>query len=221
MSAMTPQEIVHELDKHIVGQHDAKRAVAIALAKPLAAPAGRGAAAPGDHAEEHPDDRADRRGQDRDRAAARTACRCAVHQGGGHQVHRSGLRRARRGHDHPRSRRDRDQAGARAGNAQGAPSRAGSGRGARARRTAAAAARGVRDRARRARHDDPPALPQDAARGQPRRQGDRDRGGRRRSRRWRFSRRRGWRSSPRRSRGCSRTWAQGAAAAARSRSARR
>jgi ATP-dependent HslUV protease ATP-binding subunit HslU len=31
MSAMTPQEIVHELDKHVVGQDDAKRAVAIAL----------------------------------------------------------------------------------------------------------------------------------------------------------------------------------------------
>ena len=28
---MNPQEIVHELDKHIVGQHSAKRAVAIAL----------------------------------------------------------------------------------------------------------------------------------------------------------------------------------------------
>lgn len=31
MSAMTPQEIVSELDRHIVGQHQAKRAVAIAL----------------------------------------------------------------------------------------------------------------------------------------------------------------------------------------------
>ena len=28
---MTPQEIVSELDRHIIGQHDAKRAVAIAL----------------------------------------------------------------------------------------------------------------------------------------------------------------------------------------------
>ncbi|HKF95828.1 MAG TPA: AAA family ATPase, partial [Gammaproteobacteria bacterium] len=28
---MTPREIVQELDKHIIGQHDAKRAVAIAL----------------------------------------------------------------------------------------------------------------------------------------------------------------------------------------------
>lgn len=31
MSTMTPREIVHELDKHIVGQQQAKRAVAIAL----------------------------------------------------------------------------------------------------------------------------------------------------------------------------------------------
>jgi ATP-dependent HslUV protease ATP-binding subunit HslU len=31
MSSMTPREIVHELDKHIIGQADAKRAVAIAL----------------------------------------------------------------------------------------------------------------------------------------------------------------------------------------------
>ena len=31
MSNMTPKEIVHDLDKHIVGQTDAKRAVAIAL----------------------------------------------------------------------------------------------------------------------------------------------------------------------------------------------
>ena len=31
MTAMTPREIVHELDRHIVGQSGAKRAVALAL----------------------------------------------------------------------------------------------------------------------------------------------------------------------------------------------
>ena len=31
MSQMTPQEIVNELNKHIIGQNAAKRAVAIAL----------------------------------------------------------------------------------------------------------------------------------------------------------------------------------------------
>jgi len=34
MSHMTPSEIVSELDKHIVGQDAAKRAVAIALRNP-------------------------------------------------------------------------------------------------------------------------------------------------------------------------------------------
>ena len=34
MSDMTPREIVHELDRHIIGQNKAKRAVAIALRKP-------------------------------------------------------------------------------------------------------------------------------------------------------------------------------------------
>lgn len=31
MTSMTPREIAQELDKHIIGQADAKRAVAIAL----------------------------------------------------------------------------------------------------------------------------------------------------------------------------------------------
>ena len=33
---MTPREIVQELDKHIIGQDEAKRAVAIALPEPMA-----------------------------------------------------------------------------------------------------------------------------------------------------------------------------------------
>ena len=110
---MTPQEIVSELDKHIVGQARAKRAVAIALrnrwrrqqvAEPLRQR---------DHAEEHPDDRPDRRRQDRDRAPPGAAGRRAVHQGRGDQVHRGRLRRPRRRHDRPRPGRDRGQAGAR------------------------------------------------------------------------------------------------------------
>ncbi|MGY0625260.1 MAG: HslU--HslV peptidase ATPase subunit, partial [Paraglaciecola chathamensis] len=31
MSEMTPREIVHELDRHIIGQKNAKRAVSVAL----------------------------------------------------------------------------------------------------------------------------------------------------------------------------------------------
>ncbi len=31
MSELTPREIVNELDRYIIGQHDAQRAVAVAL----------------------------------------------------------------------------------------------------------------------------------------------------------------------------------------------
>ena len=41
MSQMTPREIVEELDKHIVGQRAAKRAVAIALRNRWRRAAGR------------------------------------------------------------------------------------------------------------------------------------------------------------------------------------
>jgi ATP-dependent protease Clp ATPase subunit len=37
---LTPREIVCELDKYIIGQDQAKRSVAIALAEPMAAAAG-------------------------------------------------------------------------------------------------------------------------------------------------------------------------------------
>ena len=60
-----------------------------------------------------------------------------------------------------------------------------------------------------------PALPQDAARGQARRQGDRDRRGAGRRPAWRSSPRPAWRSSRSRSRACSRTWAARGASAAR------
>ena len=82
-AAFSPREIVSELDRYIVGQHDAKRAVAIALRnrwrrQQLAEGAARGGAA-----QEHPDDRSDRRRQDRDRAPAGAAGPGAVPQGRG------------------------------------------------------------------------------------------------------------------------------------------
>ncbi len=176
---MTPQEIVHELDKHIVGQDRAKRAVAIALAQPLAPAAGGRAAAPGDHAQEHPDDRAHGRGQDRDRAAAVAARRRTVHQGRGDQVHRSRLRRPRRGHHRPRPGGNRHQAGSRAGDAQSAVARRGPGRGARARCAAAAGAQSrLRLVGRGTGEQHSPEVPQEAARRRAERQGDRDRDGR-------------------------------------------
>ena len=66
----SPREIVSELDRFIVGQHDAKRAVAIALRNRWRRQQLAGGAARGGAAEEHPDDRPDRRRQDRDRAPA-------------------------------------------------------------------------------------------------------------------------------------------------------
>ena len=41
LDELTPREIVAELDKHVVGQADAKRSVAIALAQSRAAPEAR------------------------------------------------------------------------------------------------------------------------------------------------------------------------------------
>ena len=93
---MTPRQIVAELDKYVVGQQQAKRAVAIALRnrwrrQQLPARAGRG-----DRAQEHPDDRPDRRRQDRDRPPPGPPRQGPVPQGRGQQVHRGGLCRARR-----------------------------------------------------------------------------------------------------------------------------
>ena len=67
--------------------------------RPAAAPSSRGRRR--HHPEEHPHDRPHRRGQDRDRPAPRPAVRQPLHQGGGLEVHRGGLRRPRRGVHRP------------------------------------------------------------------------------------------------------------------------
>ena len=90
MSSMTPQEIVSELDNHIVGQASAKRAVAIA-AQPLAPPAGRRQPAPRDHPKNILMIGPTGVGKTEIAAPLGQAGRCALHQGRGHQVHRSGL----------------------------------------------------------------------------------------------------------------------------------
>ena len=91
MSEMTPREIVQELDKHIIGQDAAKRAVAIALRnrwrrmqvdEPL-----RAEITPKNILMIGPY----RGRQDRDRAPPGQARQCTVYQGRGHQVHRGRL----------------------------------------------------------------------------------------------------------------------------------
>ncbi len=146
------------------------------LAQPLAAPAGVRAAAAGNHPEEHPDDRTDGGRQDGNRAPPGAPRRRPVHQGRGDQVHRGGLCRPRRRHDHSRSRGSGDQADARSGIAEGARPRGRCGGGARPRRAAAAPARGEFPRHAADRLGHAPEIPQDAARGPARRQGDRGRG---------------------------------------------
>ena len=165
MTDFSPREIVSELDRFIVGQADAKRAVSIALRNRWRRLQLDRRAARGSAAEEYPDDRADRRRQDRDRAAAGEARRRAVHQGRGHQIHRGRLCRPRRRADHPRPRRSRDRADPRAqaqGRAGPRPAR---------RRGARARCAGRRQLQRR----HPRFLPQEAARRRTQRQGNRDR----------------------------------------------
>ena len=106
-NAFSPREIVSELDRYIVGQHDAKRAVAIALRNRWRRQQLSRSPARGGAAEEHPDDRPDRRRQDRDRAPPRPARPGAFPQGRGDQVHRGGLCRPRCRADRARPGRDR------------------------------------------------------------------------------------------------------------------
>ena len=113
MTTFSPREIVSELDRYIIGQNDAKRAVAIALRNRWRRQQLDERAARGGAAQEHPDDRADRRRQDRDLAPPGQARRRAVPQGRGDQVHRGRLCRPRRRSDHPRSGRGRHRPRAR------------------------------------------------------------------------------------------------------------
>ena len=141
-ATMTPREIVQELDRHIVGQHAAKRAVAIALRNRWRRmQLDAGAAQRGD-AEEHPDDRPDRRRQDRDRAPPGDARQRAVREGRGHALHRGRLRRQGRRADRARPRRHRGQDVPRAGQAARAHAGRGTRRGTHP-RCAAAAPRGA------------------------------------------------------------------------------
>ncbi|VFT45245.1 ATP-dependent protease ATP-binding subunit HslU [Pseudomonas aeruginosa] len=117
--SMTPREIVHELNRHIIGQDDAKRAVAIALRNRWATHATAGRAARRGNTEEHPHDRPPRRRKDRDRPPPGAPGERAVHQGRGDQVHRGRLCRTRRRIDHPRSRRRRGEDAPRTGDPEG------------------------------------------------------------------------------------------------------
>ena len=107
MTTFSPREIVSELDRYIVGQNDAKRAVAIALRNRWRRQQLEGAAARRGGAEEHLDDRPDGLRQDRDLAPSRQARGRALHQDRGDQIHGGRLCRPRRGADRARSRRDR------------------------------------------------------------------------------------------------------------------
>ena len=153
IDALTPRQIVAELDKYVIGQKDAKRAVAIALRNRMR----RQKLAP-----ELAEDVVPKNilmigptgvGQDRDRAAARAAGAVAVHQGRGVEVHRGRLRRPRRRVDGARSRRAGRRHGARRAARRSPRQGRAERRRAAARSAAAAAARDARaGRHRRPQH---------------------------------------------------------------------
>ncbi len=167
MTDFSPREIVSELDRHIIGQNDAKRAVAIALRNRwrrlqltgpmrdevlpknilMIGPTGCGKT-----------EISRRLAQPRQRP---------LPQGRGHQVHRGRLRGPRRRADRARPRRDRHRP------RQGGEAQGRRGQGPRRRRGTAAR----RPRGREGVAGDPRQLPPAAARRRARRQGGRDRGG--------------------------------------------
>src|SRR5213080_3431591 len=104
LEELPPRKIVAELDRYIVGQEVAKKAVAIDP-QPLAPLPGAGGHPRRDPSQQHHHDRAHGGGEDRDRAPARAPRRRAVPQGRGVEVHRGRLRGARRRVDGARARR--------------------------------------------------------------------------------------------------------------------
>ena len=112
-ATMTPREIVQELDRHIVGQHDAKRAVAIALRnrwrRMQLVPELRNEVMPKNILMIGPT------GVGKTEIARRLATLAAVREGRSHPLHRSRLRRQGRRADHPRPGRYRGQALSRTG----------------------------------------------------------------------------------------------------------
>ena len=191
---MTPSEIVSELDKHIVGQDAAKRAVAIALRNRW-------------RRQQVPEPL-------RQEITPKNILMIGPTGVGKTEIARRLARLADApfikveatkftevgyvGRDVDTIIRDLVEIAVKqtreARDAQGARPRRRRRRGAPARRAAAAGARGQLPRHAAGRLGDAPEIPQDAARRQARRQGDRDRGRRCCRRRWRSWRRPAWRS---------------------------
>ncbi len=181
MSELTPREIVNELDRYIVGQNAAKRAVAIALRnrwrRMQLEPALRDEVTPKNILMIGPT------GVGKTEIARRLARarERAVHQGRGDQVHRGRLRRQGRRADRARSGRRRGEDGARAGQVAACASQAEDRAEDRMldallpRAAAASASPTSRSRGRHARRRHAPEAAQAAARRRARRARDRDR----------------------------------------------
>ena len=91
MDNLTPRKIVEELDKYIIGQHRAKKAVAIALRnrwrRLQLSPELKDEVLP----KKYNHDRADRSRKNRDCKTSCKACTCSVSEDRSHQVYRGGL----------------------------------------------------------------------------------------------------------------------------------
>ena len=138
LEELPPRQIVAELDRYIVGQDAGQEGRRDRDPQPLAPGAGARRDPRRDHPQQHHPDRPHRRRQDRDRPPPGPAGRRAVRQGRSLEVHRGGLRRARRRVDGARPGGRRDQHGAHRAGGRGLSAGRAAGRGAAARPPAAA-----------------------------------------------------------------------------------